>query len=248
MDAPDRSGWYPPEPGAPVAVSPDPSGTTRSPRRSRIGTGVAVAAIGIGALGVVGTAHAATSTPSPSPSGSGNTPGYGATGPAPGQAPGRPGGIGWGMGGPGARIHDGIGGVGIHGSFVTPKQSGGYQTVDTQDGTVTGVSSTSITVKSVDGFTQSYVVDATTLVDAQRDGIGSVKTGDEVSVVATVSDSTRSAIRIEDRTQVGGMKGRFGPPDGRHPAWPNGQGGNGTGATGQSGPTGAGTPSSSGTA
>ena len=51
---------------------------------------------------------------------------------------GRPGGFGIGFGGPfGA----------VHGQFVVPRSGGGYQTIDTQRGSVTAVSPTSITVK-----------------------------------------------------------------------------------------------------
>jgi hypothetical protein len=86
----------------------------------------------------------------------------------------------------------------IHGQFVVPKQGGGYQTIDTQRGSVTAVSKNSITVKSSDNFTQTYFVTSSTYVDAQRDGIGSVKTGQQVTVAATVSGSTATAVRIMD--------------------------------------------------
>jgi hypothetical protein len=86
----------------------------------------------------------------------------------------------------------------IHGQFVAPKQGGGYQTIDTQRGTVTAVSTGSITVKSSDGYTKSYLVTSSTNVDAQRAGIGSVKTGQTVSVLATVSGSSATATQIVD--------------------------------------------------
>ena len=105
-------------------------------------------------------------------------------------------------------------GMAIHGTFVTPKPGGGYQTVDTQQGKVSAVSSSSITVASVDGFTQTYVVTSTTIVTAQRDGIASVKVGDEVAVMAVESGSDRNAVRIVDRTQVGSMHGQLGPRPG----------------------------------
>jgi hypothetical protein len=74
------------------------------------------------------------------------------------------------------------------------KPGGGYQTVDVQTGQVTAVSTTSITIKSADGFTKSYVITSSTLVDAQRDGIGSVKVGNQATTVATVSGSTATSI------------------------------------------------------
>jgi hypothetical protein len=95
----------------------------------------------------------------------------------------------------------GFGGSGmLHGQFVIAKSGGGYQTVDVQDGQVTSVSTTSITLKSSDGFTKSYVVTSSTTVDAQRDGIGSVKVGNQASVFATVSGSTVTATSVADMT------------------------------------------------
>jgi hypothetical protein len=233
MEPQDRPGWNPPEAVGLEPTTPTvPDVVASGPRRSRIGTGIAVAAIGIGALGVVGTAYATNSTPSPAttPSAGSTPPGYaGGSGSAPGHAgsaPGggtaggiRPDGDGRTGGGPG-RDRGGMGlgpGMGIHGSFVVPKQGGGYQTVDTQVGTVTGVSSTSITVTSTDGFTQTYTVDATTMVDAQRDGIAAVKTGDEVGVMAVGTGGTRTAVQIVDRTQLRDARQRLAP------AYPPGQ-------------------------
>jgi hypothetical protein len=45
---------------------------------------------------------------------------------------------------------------------------------------------------------QTYQVTSSTLVDAQRAGIGSVKDGHQVSVLATVSGGTATATNIED--------------------------------------------------
>jgi hypothetical protein len=88
----------------------------------------------------------------------------------------------------------------LHGQFVVAKSGGGYQTVDMQNGQVTAVNATSITLKSSDGFTKTYVVTSSTTVDAQRDGIGSVKAGNQASVYATVSGSSVTATNIADLT------------------------------------------------
>ena len=233
MDAQDRPGWNPPEPPSSEPTSPVSPDVVASsgPRRSRIGTGIAVAAIAIGAVGVAGTAYASSSSPSPAPDGQ---PRYGATGPSGATGPqgarpgmpgggfghdrdGRRGGPGMGMGGPGM---GGLGmglGMPLHGSYVTAKQGGGYQTVDVQQGTVTGVSATSITVKSADGFSQTYVVKPDTKVHADKDGIGSIKAGDEVGVVAVQNGSAHEAVQIIDRTQLGGRFGGPGAgPGGKH--------------------------------
>jgi hypothetical protein len=215
MEQQDRPGWNPPPAQDPVELSA-PETVGSSPRRSRIGTGVAVAAIAIGALGIAGTAYAANASNSPSPTtpsgsygngmpGNGMMPGNGS---APSGAP---------QGGPrggGGRGHMGKGfgmGMGIHGSFVTPKQGGGYQTVDMQRGTVTAVSKDSITVKSEDGFSATYDVTADTMVNALRDGIASVKVGDEVGVMGIENAGTSTAVQIVDRTQMKDNRQKYGP-------------------------------------
>ena len=162
-------------------------------RRPYVLAGVAVAAL----LGGAGAALTATNSPTLSspPSAAAATP---APTPLPSGRPGPP--------GPGFHRFGGFGlGFGglfgaLHGQLVVGKPGGGYQTVDVQTGQVTAVSTTSITLKSADGFTKSYVVTGSTLVDAQRDGIGSVKAGHQATVLATVSGSTATAASINDLT------------------------------------------------
>ena len=87
---------------------------------------------------------------------------------APHQAFGPGGGMPGGPGGPGGQ-HGAIGGPGpaavgstsLHGEFVVPDGAGGYTTVLTQTGTVTAISPTSITVRSEDGYSQTYVIPST---------------------------------------------------------------------------------------
>lgn len=95
----------------------------------------------------------------------------------------------------------------VHGQVVLAKPGGGYQTVDIQRGKVTAVSANSITLRSADGFTASYAVAASTIVDAQRDGIGSVKVGNQVSVLAAVSGSKATATSITDMTLLQQSRG-----------------------------------------
>ena len=121
---------------------------------------------------------------------------------------GRFGGLGFeGMAGPGP------GGV-VHGQVTVPKSGGGYQTVDVQRGTVTAVSSSSITVKSADGYSATYAVSSSTEVNAQAAGIGTVKDGDTVAVMATVSGKTATAASIIDLTSIQSSRGSFGFPAG----------------------------------
>jgi hypothetical protein len=142
----------------------------------------------------------AAASPAPSPS---TSPGYS----------GRHGGFGR-FGGLGGGF--GLGGLGgvIHGQVTEPKSGGGYQTVDVQRGTVTAVSSSSITVKSADGYTATYAVIGSTEVNAQAAGIGTVKDGDTVELTATVSGGTATAASIIDLTSIQSSRGSFNFPAG----------------------------------
>ncbi|RZU10349.1 hypothetical protein EV645_6811 [Kribbella rubisoli] len=159
-----------------------------SQKRWRLIGTVAAVAVTTTAGGVAWAATNADPTPSPSvsPSGSPSTPGQQQ------QKPDRPG-----KGGFGPRGEFGIGGA-LHGEFVVPKEGGGYQTVATQRGSVTAVSKDSITVKSDDGYSRTYKVDAATLVNSARDGIASIKTGSTVNVSAVVADNAATATMIND--------------------------------------------------
>ncbi|HEY0397155.1 MAG TPA: hypothetical protein VGF00_02125, partial [Acidimicrobiia bacterium] len=90
---------------------------------------------------------------------------------------------------------------GLHGEFTIKKPDGsGYQTIATQTGEVTGVSPSSITVKSEDGFSRTYSVDENTFVGSGRDGIGTVKTGDTVRIAGLVEDGKAKAAAVLDST------------------------------------------------
>jgi hypothetical protein len=102
-------------------------------------------------------------------------------------------------GGPGRHGEFGMMGA-LHGEFVVEKDGGGYQTVATQRGEVTAVSKDSITVKSADGYSKTYLITADTLVNATRDGIDSVKTGNQVSISAIVADGKATAASVDDGT------------------------------------------------
>lgn len=110
----------------------------------------------------------------------------------------------------------GMAGV-IHGSG-TVRTSTGFKTLDFQIGTVSSVSSTSLTVKSADKYSQTYTVVASTVVDAQSGGISSVKAGDRVRVVAEPSSGggNATATDVVDATLIGASHRSFGfgPPVG----------------------------------
>src|ERR1022692_3985294 len=163
------------------------------PGRSRFGNPLILAAVAITALAAGAGVAALAAAGSPSLASTS------------GQLAATPSASGSGYGAPGHRFFGGFGGGfgagvagALHGQFVVPRSGGGYQTEDTQRGSVTAVSTSSITVKSADGFTKTYQVTSSTVVDARRDGIGSVKDGHQVSVLAMVSGGTATATDIQD--------------------------------------------------
>ena len=108
--------------------------------------------------------------------------------------------------------HFGRGGP-LHGEFTIRKPDGtGFQTVAVQTGEVTAVSSSSITVKSEDGFSRTYSVDENTVVGAGRDGIGTVKTGDTVRIAGVVDGGQAKAAAILDSTSLGKIGEHWGFP------------------------------------
>jgi hypothetical protein len=177
---------------------------------------IAVAAVALvagGAGAALATASSASSatnaaaTPVP-------TPPAAAGHPSPGHWPAFHGPLGGGTHG-GAGFFAGPGGV-VHGQVVVPAPGGTYRTEDIQTGTVTAVSTSSLTVRSTDGYTKTYQVTSATRVAAGSTGIGSVKVGNKVAVTATVRGSTASLTRVIDLSLVGG--GRFAPGWGQHPS------------------------------
>ena len=80
----------------------------------------------------------------------------------------------------------------LHGEGVIEDADGSFVTVRMQEGDVTAVSATSITVKSADGYTSTYALNDKTIVE--RDGEDAApQVGDTVHVRATVTGSTATA-------------------------------------------------------
>jgi hypothetical protein len=126
---------------------------TTSPRRwglrataAAVGVAAVIAAIGGAAI------YAATE---------GSSHSFGAPHQAFGQGGGMPAGPGGQHGSGGGSGPAAVGSTSLHGEFVVPDGPGGYTTVLTQTGTVTAISPTSITVRSEDGFSQTYVIPST---------------------------------------------------------------------------------------
>ena len=104
-------------------------------------------------------------------------------------------------------------GQAIHGEHVVKQQDGSYRTVLTQSGTIESVSGSDITVKSEDGFTQRYSINAETRISKipsdlsqLRNGKGrpslpaataaDLKSGDHVVISGTKSGDAVTATRI----------------------------------------------------
>lgn len=79
----------------------------------------------------------------------------------------------------------------LHGENVVSDGKGGFSTELTQTGDVTAASDTSITVRSQDGYSQTYVVGADTRKPPQP-----LQTGAQVTVRATELDGTATATAV----------------------------------------------------
>lgn len=101
----------------------------------------------------------------------------------------------------------------MHGQFVVPAAGGGYQTEAVQAGKVTAVSGSSITVRSADTYTKTYRVTSAARV-VPGHSISSVKSGDQVRVMATVHGSAATVTTVIDLLQPR-SKG-FMPGGGQH--------------------------------
>ncbi|HWC83404.1 MAG TPA: hypothetical protein VG756_25900 [Pseudonocardiaceae bacterium] len=77
----------------------------------------------------------------------------------------------------------------------------GPKVIDLQRGAVTAVSPTSVTVRSKDGYTETYAVAPTSKVrqDKKDSTISAVRTGDQVLVVGTKQGDTVTVNRLADR-------------------------------------------------
>ncbi|MGM1061208.1 hypothetical protein [Saccharothrix sp. Mg75] len=105
-------------------------------------------------------------------------------------------------GGPGFTIMGGPFGDAQHGEF--------------QNGEVTGVTDSSITVESDDGFVKTYQVDDDTQVNGGRGDLDDIAAGDAVTVVAT--GSTADAVLAGDAVRADGRQGRQQPGQDQPPA------------------------------
>lgn len=155
----------------PVWGAPDPSPRRWGIRETVVAVGVAAVIAGLGG----GAIYAATGTNSHSMGGA--QPPFGGGPGGPHSAP---------MGGPSEPAT-------LHGEFVVPEASGGYATELTQTGAVTAISADSITVRSADGFTQTYVLPQTAADHGTPFAVD-----DQVTVHATRTGQTATVTNIRN--------------------------------------------------
>ena len=158
--------------GAPRQPSPG----RWSGKRIVIAIAVAVGIAGAGATAVYAASDSADSGGTSAQGGPGGT----------GGPPDGGGMDGGGMGGgPGALSQA------LHGEYVVSDGNGGYTTELLQNGEVTAISDTSVTVESEDGYTKTYTVDA---------DLSDIATGDDVTVTA---DESGTAATVVEAGQMG---------------------------------------------
>jgi hypothetical protein len=170
-----------------------------APRPRRLGVSAAVAACGLvlGGIGVAGLAGATDADPASS---AGATPSAQAT---PDGSPGRD------RPGPGGRHGGMLGGIeghAVHGEIVIETDDG-FVTVQTQRGAVTAVSDSSISVRSADGFTATYVIDDDTSFGRSSEGAAGIAEGDTVRVVGKESGSALTALLVHGGDWAPGGRG-----------------------------------------
>ncbi len=98
--------------------------------------------------------------------------------------------LGW-EGPPGPRPEAEIAARALHSRSVTADGKGGFTTELTQTGAVIATTGSTVTVRSDDGYTQTYILGADTRAPRQP-----VQTGQHVSVRASVANDTATAAVI----------------------------------------------------
>jgi hypothetical protein len=158
-------------------------------RKAMLAGMVALTLTGAGTAVAWSAGDSPTPSPSPTPSASGSAPGA-----APGQA------------GKADKSHRA---QQLHSESVVKKADGTFETQLTQRGTVDSVSSTSVTVKSEDGFTQSYAVNAETKITKvpAPAADGSPAKGDDGKRLKPTA-GTIADIAAGDAVRISGVKTR----------------------------------------
>ncbi|WP_255605451.1 hypothetical protein [Mycolicibacterium xanthum] len=169
----------------PVWGSPDPAQRRWGARETAVAVGIAAVIAGLGGAAIYAATGQSSQVMGP--------PGH--QGPGPGAA---------GFGAPGAGPAAGPGAAPLHGQFVVADPAGGFTTMLTQTGTVTAASATTFTVRSDDGFSQTY----------QTSGGSGVAVDGTVTVRGVQDGDTVTATEALDPQQGPARPGAGAPPDG----------------------------------
>ncbi|MFE4195344.1 DUF5666 domain-containing protein [Paenarthrobacter sp. NPDC056912] len=91
----------------------------------------------------------------------------------------------------------------IHGEHVVKNPDGTYRTVITQAGTIEAVSDSEVTVKSEDGFTQRYDINADTRISKLPGDLSELRNG---KGRPTLPSASAADLKIGDTVRVAGTK------------------------------------------
>jgi hypothetical protein len=94
----------------------------------------------------------------------------------------------------------------LHGEYVVANGTGGFNTMISQTGRVTAISATSVTARSDDGYSQTYVIAAAAAAPP-------FAVGDEVTIDATRTGQTATVTGI-GVPGISGQRGQVRPLDG----------------------------------
>jgi len=106
----------------------------------------------------------------------------------------------------------GFAGPALHGEITVPKEGGGYEVLHIQRGVVRNVDASSLTVRSSDGFTETYAIGPHTIIDRDRHDIGDVKVGHRVALTGVDVNGTLTVRSLVDGTLFDKSIERFGAP------------------------------------
>jgi hypothetical protein len=93
----------------------------------------------------------------------------------------------------------------LHGEYVVANGSGGFNTMISQTGRVTSISPTSVTARSDDGYSQTYVIKAADVATPP------FAVGDQVTIEATRAGQTATVTGIGEPS-ITGQRGQVRPP------------------------------------
>jgi hypothetical protein len=112
----------------------------------------------------------------------------------------------------------------LHGE-ATVKGPSGYETIEFQTGSVTSLTDVSgttwkLVVTSADKTALTYTVNSGTSVNGGETGVSSIKSGDQVSVLAVVSGGTATVKTLVDTSKLKANRAVWAPMTPKPPSAP----------------------------